>query len=150
MVHRYADFDDAFADWDNTFASCQNWWNTTLTHMNAAFDGCPDPVDRTHFYRLHGAVGALRSMLSVLMGMTRSAWDQSSFYESMYWAGQPGEAPDEYELTLIKMLGAYIAAPEIDRRSHRYLLDAFRASMYNKPFDLSYHTEWVRRFATWE
>ena len=56
----------------------------------------------------------------------------------------------EYELTLTKMLGAYIAAPEIDRRSHRYLLDAFKASMYNKPFDLSYHTEWVRRFESWE
>lgn len=56
----------------------------------------------------------------------------------------------EYELTLTKMLGAYIAAPDIDRRSHRYLLDAFSASLYDKPFDLSYHTEWVQRFKSWE
>lgn len=55
-----------------------------------------------------------------------------------------------YELTLQKMLGAYIAAPDLDRRSHRYLLDAFSASLYKKPFDLSYHTEWVRRFESWE
>ena len=58
-----------------------------------------------------------------------------------------GEA---YELTLQKMLGAYIAAPDLDRRSHRYLLDAFSASLYDKPFDETYHAEWVQRFLSWE
>jgi len=57
---------------------------------------------------------------------------------------------EEYELTLIKMIEAYIAAPDDARSAQRLLFDAYKASMYDKPFDLEYHTGWVQRFRSWQ
>lgn len=56
---------------------------------------------------------------------------------------------DPYELTLIKMIEAYIAADDDHRSAHRLLLDAYQASMYDKPFDKEYHAAWIRRFRSW-
>jgi len=56
---------------------------------------------------------------------------------------------EEYELTLVKIIEAYIDADDDHRSAHRLLLDAFQASMYDKPFDLQYHSDWVKRFRSW-
>ena len=55
----------------------------------------------------------------------------------------------EYELTLVKMIEAYINGDDDHRSAHRLLLDAYQASMYDKPFDQEYHASWVQRFRSW-
>lgn len=56
---------------------------------------------------------------------------------------------EEYQLTLIKFIEAYINADDDHRSAHRLLLDAYQASMYDKPFDMEYHKNWVARFRQW-
>jgi len=56
---------------------------------------------------------------------------------------------EEYELTLVKMIEAYIAADDDHRSAQRLLFDAYQASMYDKPFDKEYHANWVQRFRSW-
>ena len=54
-------------------------------------------------------------------------------------------------VSLEAMIAAVIA-PEAhdDHRSAWILLwDAYRASMYDKPFDQEYHNAWVQRFKSW-
>ncbi len=55
----------------------------------------------------------------------------------------------EYELTLVKMIEAYIAADDDHRSAQRLLFDAYQASMYDKPFDQEYHALWIQRFRSW-
>ncbi len=54
------------------------------------------------------------------------------------------------ELTLIQMIEAYINADDDARSAHRLLLDAYQASMYDKPFDREYHALWIQRFRSWQ
>jgi len=149
MAHRFDNFDDAFAELSDDFDPVKTWHTTAGTHAQAAFDGCPDPVDRTHFYRLYDAVQSIRSCLTVLLNLTRDTWDQSSFWESVYWANKDVPAGPEYELTLIKMIEAYIKADDDHRSAQRLLFDAYQASMYDKPFDREYHAQWIQRFRSW-
>jgi len=150
MAHRFDNFDDAFAEWTDTFDSVKTWLDTTTTHLNAAYQGCPNPVDRTHFYRLYDAVVSLKASIIVLGNFTWPTWDTSSLYESMYWGNKDVPAGGDYELTLVKMIEAYIDAPDDARSAQRLLFDAYTASMYDKPFDMEYHTGWVQRFRSWQ
>lgn len=60
-----------------------------------------------------------------------------------------GDPPPEYELTWLKVIESYIAADDDHRSGWQLLVDAYKASMYDKPFDLEYHTMWVKRFKSW-
>lgn len=53
------------------------------------------------------------------------------------------------ELTLLAFIEAYIDADDDHRAALQLLFDAYKASMYNKPFDLEYHQNWVQRFLSW-
>ena len=59
------------------------------------------------------------------------------------------EAAGTYDLTLVKMIEAYIDADDDHRSAHRLLLDAYQVSMYDKPFDREYHALWIQRFRSW-
>ncbi|MBA7652689.1 hypothetical protein ES703_60528 [subsurface metagenome] len=56
---------------------------------------------------------------------------------------------DPFELTWLKVIEAYIAAEDDHRSAFQLLTDAYKASMYDKPFDLQYHKDWVQRFKSW-
>lgn len=53
------------------------------------------------------------------------------------------------DFTLLTFIEAYIKADDDHRSAHRLLLDAYQASMYDKPFDMEYHKNWVTRFKQW-
>ena len=147
MAHRFDNFDDAFEEWSGWFASLKTLYATAGSQLFAAYDGCPDPVDRYHFYRMYAAIQTMRNMFVTLTNLTQSTWDRSSLYESVYWANKDASA--DYELTLINMIQAYIDAHDDHRSAHRLLLDAYQASMYDKPFDKEYHAGWIQRFRSW-
>ena len=147
MAHRFDNFDDAFAEWTGFFDSFKNWVATAGTHAQAAFDGCPNPVDRTHFYRLYDAVQSIRSALTVLTNTTWPTWDTSNFYESIYWANKDASA--DYELTLFKMVNAMLDGlpPEIELFVG--ITDAYRQSIWNRPFNQQLFANLARSFETW-
>ncbi len=149
MAHRFDNFDDAFASLSDRYDLLKTRYDETGALLFLAYDGCPDPVDRTHFYHMYAAIQKLRVYLMVLLNHTWATWDNSDFYESMYWAGQTEPVAEPYELTLIKMIEAYIDADDDHRSAQRLLFDAYQASMYDKPFDREYHATWVQRFRSW-
>ena len=72
-----------------------------------------------------------------------------ALFDALHQDDEAPEPPPEYELTLVKFIAAYIDAEDDHRSAHRLLLDAYQASMYDKPFDLEYHKTWIRRFLSW-
>ena len=53
------------------------------------------------------------------------------------------------DFTMLILLQAFIDAEDDHRSAWQLLTDAYHASMYDKPFDLNYHTTWVERFRSW-
>ncbi len=53
------------------------------------------------------------------------------------------------ELTIIDLLAAYIDAEDDHRSAWQLLTDAYKASMYDKPFNKEYHSTWIQRFRSW-
>lgn len=149
MAHLFDNFDDAFKDWSDKYDLLKTHWAATNSNLFLAYDGCPDPVDRTHFYHMYAAIQKIQLFLTVLTRHTWDTWDHSSFFESIYWANKDTPGGVEYELTLVKMIEAYINADDDHRSAHRLLLDAYQASMYDKPFDREYHAAWIQRFRSW-
>jgi len=76
-------------------------------------------------------------------------WDIFYVFEALKEDIDEISLPEEYELTLLKMITAFIDAPDDHRSAHRLLLDAYQASMYDKSFDMEYHKNWVTRFKQW-
>ena len=149
MAHRYDNFDDAYDGW-------VLWWNALQTQMQGCFDKFTtaksygnDPVQIYEFLLLCGSVEHLWYAVRYLGELWTAAPDQSSLYESVYWANKDAPGGEVYELTLIKMIEAYVAADDDHRSAQRLLFDAYQASMYDKPFDKEYHALWVQRFRSW-
>lgn len=59
------------------------------------------------------------------------------------------ETLPEADISLLKMIDAFIDAHDDHRSGWQLLTDAYKASMYDKPFNLEYHTGWVARFRSW-
>jgi len=149
MAHRWDNFDDAFDYYSGKFANLKTAYAAIVTNMNLAHTGCPDPVDRTHFYHMYAAISYIQGFLTTLTGHTWPDWQGSGLFECLYWLDQEHGGGDPYELTLVKMIEAYIAADDDHRSAQRLLFDAYQASMYDKPFDQEYHNSWVQRFRSW-
>lgn len=76
-------------------------------------------------------------------------YPSGGLYSIQAFLDQHTGAGEEYEFTLVKFIAAYIDAEDDHRSAHRLLMDAYKASMYDKPFDMEYHQNWVRRFLSW-
>jgi len=59
------------------------------------------------------------------------------------------ETGGDYELTMFKIIEAYLKAPDVARSGYQLLVDAYQVSMYDKPFDREYHALWIQRFKSW-
>jgi len=66
-------------------------------------------------------------------------------YTIPYWMQHFGGG----EITIVDLIAAYIDAEDDHRSAWQLLTDAYKASMYDKPFDLEYHKTWVQRFMQW-
>ena len=103
----------------------------------------------------HGGIGwvteANRTVIAQLIeAMQYFVYGHSSSFNYVYWINvHQGLYDQESELSLVAMIEAYITADDDARSAQRLLFDAYQASMYDKPFDMEYHSDWVRRFRSW-
>lgn len=147
MAHLYDNFDTAFAAFAAKFANAKQQKDYALTNAQAAYAGASDPVDKTHFGFLCYAVECLCNAFNHLARLNATNYDQSYFYESIYWAGQGDGAP-EYELTMDKILTAIWETDKL--RSFHFInyIDAMRASIWNIEIYETHLEEWYRHFST--
>jgi len=149
MAHLYDNFDDAFAAFTADWQVNQDLHIDGRGDADTAYNANNNPVELFEFQSLCLAVISMSNLIWNLIDIRESAPDRSAFCESIYWANKDVPAVAEYELTLVKMIEAYINADDDHRSAHRLLLDAYQASMYDKPFDKEYHALWVQRFRSW-
>lgn len=88
----------------------------------------------------------LVAAMRALGDYTESAWDRSHLYESIYWAGQAAAPP---EISMMDVLSAmYIAQPD-EVQFFIALVDAYRQSIWNRPFPKEYYASLAKGFMQW-
>lgn len=146
MAHKYDDFDSAFYEFNSRFGTVKQYLDWAYDNAAAAYSGASDPVDKLHFgfatYAIQCIVIALRNMGDY----TKTASDQSWFYESIYWANKDVPDPPAYELTMGDILSTMLAADEEEVMYFIGLVDAYRTSLWNKPFNAEYYAALARGF----
>jgi hypothetical protein len=147
MSHKYANFNDAFNDFTNKFLDIQTNLNSSLINAKASYSGASDPVDKLHFGFLEYAVELIITAMRQLGDYTATAWDRSYFYESIYWSAQPTAT---YELTMLKIIDAMVSSTSDELETFICIEDAFRASIWNKPFNYEWYAGMVRAFKSWQ
>lgn len=149
----------AVSEYDDRLAMLAAQWDYlddnhgyATTHGVEAFTEWFAGNDHAAIGKLINQTGKFLKMWRVLIWKTPAPYD---YYNIPLMFGLIGDAigdvPPEYELTVIKMIAAFVDPDTVDDHRHAWMLltDAYRASMYDKPFDMEYHADWVQRFRSW-
>lgn len=103
----------------------------------------------------HGGLGFIvvqnREIIAELIeAMQYFVYGHTSSFGYTTWLNvHAGLYNQEADVSLLSWIEAYIAAHDDHRSAHRLLIDAYQASMYDKPFDKEYHSLWIQRFRSW-
>lgn len=134
MAHSYSNFADAFAH------LCSR--NDVYRYF---IEDCYDKADAAKSYANAGnykwgirynvyAIKALATALDEIVQGQYNEPDNSSFYESFYWASQEGGEAEEYELTAIKICEAWAKDGFEERALTIGFIDRMRQLIWDEPF----------------
>lgn len=104
---------------------------------------------------VNGGIGyiavANRAVLDELIeAMQHFVYGYTSSFGYLAWNNvHQGLYNMEPDMSLAAWVLRYANAPDDVRSAHTTIIDAYRASMYDKPFDLEYHQLWIQRFKSW-
>ena len=149
MAGSYTNFMDAIKafwvaypvgrDYLDSFESHRTWM------YNAALDG--------HWQDAFGFAGmAMNDLESVHLycyDLEKAKVQDNHFLSSIYFAWKEGGEPPEYDLTLDAILTAMITATPDQIMSFVGIVDAFRQSIWDKPFNREYYAALARGFMEW-
>lgn len=136
VAHKYDNFDDAFNDLKNGFDEVKQYveWSFLNTQFASAEWDCS--CGGTSIGALCWAIDCLSIAMRHLTDCTETRWYKSHLYEAIYYAGQAGEAPPEYELTWRKICEA-LAKDDFEGRYWTIaIIDHMRTLIWNKPFNI--------------
>jgi len=146
MAHRWSNFSSAFNAYNDKFDLMKNKFDDITTMMNLAYTGCPDPVDRTHFYHLYGAIQQVQLFLTQLTDRTWPDWQGSGLFECLYWLDQEHTEAGAYELTMDDILSVMLSATDDEYKKFIGIVDAYRIGLWNKPFNSDFYAALGRGF----
>lgn len=136
VAHKYSDFDSAFADLTDLYEHIQTHVNNASSEANNSFIGVSDPVDKLHFGFLVSAVLQIVRGIGHFLDNTESSWEESHFYESIYWANKDAPAAEEYVLTFEKIVEVWIADDFAGRALTIATIDRMRQILWDEPFNV--------------
>ena len=150
MAYPYDSWEDI--DWFlyDSFDDAKTLNEAAYTSAFAVLTGVSDPVMAVYITTLASAVISLTQCLDKFGGFNQASWNYSYLYKAIYLAWLECDPLPPDPPTLLDFIEAYINADDDHRSAHRLLIDAYQASMYDKPFDQEYHNSWVQRFKSWQ
>lgn len=146
MAHKYSNFDDAFADFTAYYAGWQSNLAQVASYLSSMMTYAEAGNWLYAFSMAKWAIVYLKNCHNVNLNMLASAPDQNRFFESIYWAGQSGAA---YELTMSDILTTMLSATPAEVQTFIGIADAFRQSIWNRPFNREYYAALARGFEIW-
>ncbi len=146
MAHKYSNFASAFAQLKNTWDDMYDDFDEFNSYyaLSATYKNEGDWARAITFANL--ATRAIRNALFHLLDGYYRETDQSYFLESMYWSAQGGET---YELSFTKMLDAMLSAAPAEIDEWMAITEAFKTSVWDKPFLEITYAKLVEQFKEW-
>lgn len=145
MGHKYSYFTYPYYHLTTEWANIKSANAAGYAEWESARTGVSDPVDKAHFIDLCDAVGRLLWEFHHLLDLGESNYDQSHFFESIYWAYYDGithpPAAPAYKLTYQKIVEAWIKDGFEGRAVTIATIDRMRQIIWDEPF----YVRWAAR-----
>ena len=107
-----------------------------------AHEDWADPVTKHEIWHISNAINQLVNAVTFIMGTAAPTWEDSWLYESMYWLKQEGGAVD-----MDAIIYAMLTAEPDEVMYFVGLVDAFRQSVWNRPFNQEFFAAIARGFS---
>lgn len=146
MPHKYSNFSIPFGELISKYGVTKQALEWAYTNAHEAYIGASDPVDKLHFGYATYAIEQVVAAMRYLGDYTEASYDQSHFFESMYWSWW---APKAATITMDSILAAMVAATPEQVTYFVGLADAYRQSIWNKPFNSEFFAALARGFQEW-
>jgi len=136
-------------------STLNTWANNCRIILWQLEDNLDDSTPSAYQCSQNGGIGWIawynRQVLGELIeAMQYFVYGHTSSFNYTYWINvHQGLYNWEHDMSLVKMIEYYINANDDARSAQRLLYDAYKASMYDKPFDQEYHNTWIQRFRSW-
>lgn len=141
MAHKYSNFASANSDLTGEFADVKEKLEWAMTNAQQAYAECSDPVDKNHFGWATYAIECLVVAMRGLGDFAEEAYDQSHFYEALYWAAREPTNGDPYVLTWKKICEAWAVNDFEGRAVTIGFIDRMREMLWDEPFS----AQWAAR-----
>jgi len=112
-----------------SYANSENWLNA-FSAANACFS-------------------AIRTIHMLYFDMHAPSWNFNHFFSCIYWANQSGAAPEPYELTMDDIIQTMLVADPNQVEYFIGLVDAYRVSIWDRPFNQEFFAALSRGFKLW-
>lgn len=147
MVWGYNNFDDAFAAFEVDYNLSEIYYAWVQTYIDAANNEATGEDWEQSIRYCTTAIVWLRNTVRNLGDYFTLGVEQSHLMASIYYASKVPEAPS---ISLSSIIMAMYEATPTEITSFIGLVDAFRQSIWNRPFNREYFAELARGFEAWE
>jgi len=145
-VASYSNFYDAFVHFIGAYAT----WRNNLVYAEFYLEQSRDYADagswKFAIYSVCNAVQELVNTHNYCLQMDVADWRSNHFFSSIYWAWIEGTADGGEEFTMDLLLSTMVGATPEQVMYFIGLADAYRQSIWNKPFNVEYFAALARGF----
>jgi len=134
MSHKYTAFQFAWGAYTPNWGYCQGYYNTGFSQMQDGFTDWYVPNDHAALGHALNAIQWLLQIAKLMFDFPATAYDQSYYMESIYWAYADAPTPPPYELTWQKICEAWIKDDFAGRAMTISCIDRMRQILWDEPF----------------
>lgn len=142
----YSNFYDAFVD----FISQYSQWQTDLASIDwyreQMMEFAGDGLWLNAFSSCNSVINFIKQIHLLHLDMLQSNWRNNHFFSSIYWAWLEVPDAEPYELTMDDILSVMVTAEPEQVNYFVGLVDAYRQSIWNKPFNEEFFAALARGF----
>jgi hypothetical protein len=146
MAHKYSSFGDAFYNLESHWVTGKSNHDSAMSEHTAALAHYQAGED-------HLAIGHILNCeyfntyaLRCITAYDEATSDQSELMESLYWLNQ---AIVPYTLDMLKLIAAMSIAKPTELMTFICLVDAYRAALWDAPYNDTYFATMVKAFKSW-
>lgn len=147
MAHRYDNFDDAFEQLVTYWEGAEYVADGLFLKISQAQVYANAGNWLQAIFKITYALDNIRYVFDWFNYFYNSDPNQSPLLESIYWASK--DIP-KTEVTMRSILDVMFTASNEELKQFIALVDAYRQSLWNKPFDVNYWAAVARGFEQWE
>lgn len=145
----YNNFTDAFGDFLGQYSNLRSRIDDLDTFKLEMMDSAIQGNWLNAFSGVCSIVNTIRTMWLVGLDMSHANWAYNHFFRSIFWARYEVGNGEPYTLTLRDVLDVMNSASNDELKEFIGLVDAYRQSLWNKPFNVEYWAAIARGFEIW-